>query len=63
LRWWPEQNLPGATAAEGPDGSYEVEMPVASLDALASFAVWWGPKVEVLAPPDARAHMRERFSR
>jgi predicted DNA-binding transcriptional regulator YafY len=63
LRWWPEQNLPGATAAEGPDGSYEVDMPVASLDALASFAVWWGPKVEVLAPPDARAHMRERFSR
>lgn len=63
LRWWPEQNLPGAAASEGPDGSYEVEMPVASLDALASFAVWWGPKVEVLAPPQARAHMRERVTR
>ena len=63
LRWWPEQNLPGAQGREGPDGSYEVEMPVSSLDALASFAVWWGPKVEVLGPPKAREHMKERFTR
>jgi predicted DNA-binding transcriptional regulator YafY len=63
LRWWPEQNLPGATGSEGPDGSYEVEMPHGSLDALVSFAVWWGPRVEIVSPPQARAHMKERLSR
>lgn len=63
LRWWPEQNLPGARGKEGPDGSYEVEMPVAGLDALASFVVWWGPKVEVVDPPEARVHMIERLER
>jgi predicted DNA-binding transcriptional regulator YafY len=63
LRWWPEQNLPGATSAEGPDGTFEVEMPVASLDALASFALWWGPHVEILSPPAARERMLQRLSR
>jgi proteasome accessory factor B len=62
LRWWPEQNLAGAAATDGPDGSYEVEMPVASLDALAAFAVWWGPKVEILEPPEARERMRQRLT-
>lgn len=61
LRWWPEQNLPGASGKDGPEGSYEVEMPVASLDALVAFAVWWGTKVEILGPPEARAYMVERL--
>ena len=59
LRWWPEQNLAGANATEGPDGSYDVQMPVASIDALVSFAMWWGPKVEIIEPPEARARMKE----
>lgn len=63
LRWWPEQNLAGAGGSEGPNGSYEVQMPVASLDALVAFAVWWGTKVEIVAPPEARAHMVERLER
>jgi predicted DNA-binding transcriptional regulator YafY len=63
LRWWPQQNLAGAGGREGPDGSYEVEMPVASLDALVSFAVWWGPKVEIVGPSEARAHMVERLKK
>ncbi len=63
LRWWPEQNLPGARLEEGSNGSVEIEMPVASLDALAAFAVWWGPHVEILSPPDARSHMVERLRR
>ena len=62
LRWWPEQNLPGARAGEGPDDSYEVEMPVASIDALVSFAVWWGSRVEIVDPPEARARMVERLA-
>lgn len=62
LRWWPEQNLAGAAASEGPDGSYDVEMPAASLDALTAFAVWWGSKVEVLEPPEAREHMKARLA-
>lgn len=61
LRWWPEQNLAGANGTEGPDGSFEVEMPVASLDALVAFAVWWGTKVEIVGPPEARARMVERL--
>lgn len=60
LRWWPEQNLPGGAMTEGPDGSLEVEMPVASLEALAAFVVWWGPHVEILDPPEARRHIVER---
>jgi predicted DNA-binding transcriptional regulator YafY len=63
MRWWPEQNLPGARATDGPDGSYDVEMPVATLDALASFAVWLGPKIEILAPPEAREWMKQRMQR
>jgi predicted DNA-binding transcriptional regulator YafY len=63
LRWWPEQNLAGAPAEEGPGGSYDVDMPVPNLDALAAFAVWWGSKVEVLGPPAARRYMKERFTR
>ena len=61
LRWWPEQNLAGANGTEGPNGSFEVEMPVASLDALVAFAVWWGTKVEIVGPPEARARMVERL--
>jgi len=63
LRWWPEQNLAGANASEGPDGSYDVEMPVASIDALVSFAMWWGPKVEIIEPPEARTRMKELLER
>lgn len=59
LRWWPEQNLAGANASEGPGGYYDVEMPVASIDALVSFAIWWGPNVEIIEPPEARARMKE----
>jgi proteasome accessory factor B len=61
MRWWPEQNLPGAEGEERPDGSYDVQMPVASLDALVSFAVWFGSKVEIVAPEAARDRMRQRL--
>lgn len=61
LRWWPEQNLPGARIEEGPSGSVEVEMPVASLDALVSFVVWWGRRVEIVAPTEAREHIARRM--
>jgi proteasome accessory factor B len=62
LRWWPEQNLTGAATREGPGGSLEVDMPVASFDSLASYAVWWGTKVEIVGPPAARARMAERLA-
>lgn len=63
LRWWPEQNLAGAKLHDGPEGSVEVEMPVASVDALVAFAVWWGSQVEILAPPEARAQIADRLQR
>ena len=62
LRWWPEQNLTGAPTKEGPAGSLDVDLPVASFDSLVSFAVWWGSKVEIVGPPDARARMVERLA-
>lgn len=38
-------------------------MPVASIDALVSFAVWWGPRVEIVDPPEARSRVMERVAR
>lgn len=61
VRWWPEQNLPAASTAEGPGGSLEVEMPMANQEQLVSFVAWWGPKVEIVAPEDARAALIERM--
>lgn len=61
LRWWPEQNMPEAPVREGPDGSLEVEMPIARVDALVTWAVGFGEGVEILSPPEARAGMLEHL--
>ena len=62
LRWWPEQNLPGATLREGPEGSVDVDMPSATVDSIVAFALWWGPKVEIIEPPEARDLIVERMN-
>lgn len=62
LRWWPEQNLPGAPTREGPEGTVDVDMPASSLDPVASFVVWWGANVEIVAPPEARDALRDRLA-
>lgn len=62
LRWWPEQNLPGATLRDGPDGTLDVEMPSATIDSVVAYALWWGPKVEIIEPPEARRRIVERMN-
>lgn len=57
LRWWAEQNLPDAPAAEGPGGALDVELRVANTDALLSWIVGFGPAAEILSPPEVRARL------
>ena len=62
LRWWPEQNLTNLSSKEGPEGSVEVEMQVARLDALIQWVLAFGPSVEIIEPEEARAAMVEHVS-
>lgn len=57
LAWWPQQNLPQLPVTDGPAGSVEVEMPVANLEALVSWAVGLADAVEIVEPPEARRHL------
>ena len=54
LRWWAEQNIPDAPASPQDDGSLDVEIPVGNVDALVSWAIGFGPDIEIVAPPEAR---------
>jgi proteasome accessory factor B len=62
MRWWPEQNLPQAEKKEGPEGALDVEVPVANVDALVSWLLGFGPGVELVAPAEARARLREHLA-
>jgi proteasome accessory factor B len=60
LRWWAEQNLRYASS-DGPDGSLDVELPVANLDALISWVIGFAGRVEIVEPPEARARLRRHL--
>lgn len=62
LAWWPQQNMPDLVATEQPDGAVEIQMPVANLDALISWAIGFGDRVEVLEPEAARRRMVEHLA-
>lgn len=61
LRWWAEQNLAGAPGTEGPEGSLDVAIPVANVDALVSWIVGFGDGVEIVAPDSARRRLVEHL--
>jgi proteasome accessory factor B len=61
MRWWAEQNLPGAGSTDGPSGTLDVHLPVANLDALISWVLELGPQVEIVAPPEARERLVEHL--
>jgi len=61
VRWWAEQNLASVTSVEGPDGSLDVRLPVANLDALVSWVLELGPEVEIVTPPAARERLVEHL--
>ncbi|MDP9068155.1 MAG: WYL domain-containing protein [Actinomycetota bacterium] len=57
LRWWPHQNMPRLDVTGGPGGSAQVEMPVANIEALVSWAIGLGASVEIVEPVEARERM------
>ncbi len=54
VRWWAEHNLRAASFREAPGGRLDVELPVANVDALISWAIDFGDGVEILSPPSIR---------
>jgi predicted DNA-binding transcriptional regulator YafY len=59
VRWWAEQNLPGAAMQERSDG-LEVQVPFANGDALVSWLIGFGDRVTLLAPESARRNLLSR---
>lgn len=57
MRWWPEQNMPEAKTREAPAGALDVEVPVGNVDALVSWVLGFGARVELVAPTAAREHL------
>lgn len=62
IAWWAQQNLPDAKATENDDGSSDVTMDVANLDALISWVIGFGDKIEITAPDEARARLVEHLA-
>lgn len=62
IAWWPHQNLPDAKASENDDGSSDVTMDVANLDALISWVIGFGDKIEISDPESARARLVEHLA-
>lgn len=61
MRWWVEQNMsPASTTALG-DGGLMIELPMANVDALVSWALGFGPDVEIVEPEDARRALVEHL--
>lgn len=54
LAWWAEQNVRASSSRSLDDGSLEVEIPVANLDALVSWAIGFGSGLEIVSPDEAR---------
>lgn len=61
MRWWAEQNMRGFPRAEAPNGALDVELEVANLDALISWALQFGDTVEIVSPQSARDRMLDRL--
>jgi proteasome accessory factor B len=55
MAWWVDQNLQSAPRSEAPEGAMDVTLPVGNIEALVSWALGFGPAVEILEPHEARA--------
>lgn len=62
MRWWVEQNMGAAPKRASSDGGLELEVAVGNVDALVSWAVGFGPDVEILGPPEARESLLGRLA-
>jgi proteasome accessory factor B len=61
VRWWPEQNMSDARLEEGPEGRLDVIIAASNLDAVVSWVVGFGDRVEIVSPPAARDHLMTRL--
>lgn len=61
MRWWAEQNMRGFPCTEGSGGGLDVELAVANVDALISWALQFGDTVEIVSPQTARDRMVDRL--
>ena len=57
VAWWADQNLPADSISHASDGGRTVEMRVANLDALISWLIAFGDRVEIVSPAAARAQL------
>ncbi|MDQ3958002.1 MAG: WYL domain-containing protein [Actinomycetota bacterium] len=62
VRWWAQQNHPGAPMRERPGGAVDVELQVSNVDALVSWAIGLGPGVEIVEPASARAAVLDHLA-
>ena len=62
FRWWPEQNMTFAERSPNEDGSVDVSLQVAKLDALISWVLAFVPHVQIVAPAEARHRLVEHLS-
>lgn len=62
MAWWAAQNLPNAKTIENDDDSRDVTMDVANLDALISWVIGFGDKIEIIAPETATARLLEHLA-
>ena len=60
--WWPEQNMTFADRTTKEDGSVDVSLRVAKLDALISWVLAFVPHVQIVTPPEAREQMVAHLS-
>jgi proteasome accessory factor B len=61
VRWWLEQNMADAGMKEAPKGSLDVIIPASNLDAVVSWVVGFGDRVEIVSPPAARDQLMTRL--
>jgi proteasome accessory factor B len=62
LRWWAERAWPQAAAHETDDGGLEIDIPLANMDALVSWAIGFGDDVEIVSPEEARAALLDHLA-
>ena len=60
IAWWATQNMEGAKETSA--GGAEVTMDVANLDALVSWVIGFGDRVEIAAPAEARTRLRDHLA-
>ncbi|MEA2499172.1 MAG: proteasome accessory factor [Actinomycetota bacterium] len=62
LRWWVEQNMTQLQRREAHDGGLEVDVPFTNTDALISWTLGFGEEIEIVAPAEARAALRDHLA-